>query len=143
MRFVLSLMLITSATLAQAQAPLDQALGVLDEFMAAFNEENVERWSNTLHYPHVRFASGTVTVFQDASNFRARPAFERLRATGWRRSAWISRTPTLVSDQKVHLETVFERYNEAGDAIGQYRSLYIVTKIKDTWGIQARSSLAP
>ena len=119
------------------------ALTVLDEFMAAFNDEDIVGWSETLHYPHVRFASETVTVYPSAAEFTDRPVFERLRSTGWRRSAWRSRTPTLVSDSKVHLETVFERYNAAGEPIGRYHSLYIVTKTNDHWGIQARSSLAP
>lgn len=143
MRSMMPLIFLITTTLVQAKPPLDEAMEVLDEFMTAFNAENTDRWSNTLHYPHVRFASGTVTVFPDAESFQARPAFERLRATGWRRSAWISRTPTLVSDRKVHLETVFERYDEAGRPIGQYRSLYIVTEKNGQWGIQARSSLAP
>ena len=119
------------------------ALAVLDEFMANFNDEDMVGWSATLHYPHVRFASETVTVYPSAAEFTDRPVFEGLRSTGWRRSAWRSRTPTLASDSKVHLETVFERYNAKGEAIGRYHSLYIVTKIDGRWGIQARSSLAP
>ena len=127
-----------------AQTPsVAAALAVLDAFMTAFNDGDIVRWSDTLHYPHVRFASKTVTVYPSAAEFTDRPVFERLRSTGWRRSAWQSRTPTLVSDSKVHLETVFERYNAAGEPIGRYHSLYIVTKINGHWGIQARSSLAP
>ena len=119
------------------------ALAVLDEFMAAFNDEDIVGWSETLHYPHVRFASETVTVYPSAAEFTDRPVFERLRSTGWRRSAWRLRTPTLVSNSKVHLETLFERYDATGEPIGSYHSLYIVTKIDGYWGIQARSSLAP
>ena len=119
------------------------ALAVLDDFMATFNDEDIVGWSDTLHYPHVRFASETVTVYPGAAEFTDRPVFEGLRSTGWRRSAWRSRTPTLISDSKVHFETVFERYNAKGEAIGRYHSLYIVTKIDGRWGIQARSSLAP
>ena len=113
------------------------ALAVLDEFMAAFNDEDIAGWSDTLHYPHVRFASETVTIYTSAAEFTDRPVFERLRSTGWSRSAWRSRTPTLISDSKVHLETVFERYNAKDEAIGRYHSLYIVTKIDGHWGIQA------
>ena len=123
--------------------PVAAALAVLDDFMAAFNDEDIVGWSDTLHYPHVRFASETVTVYTSAAEFTDRPVFEGLRSAGWRRSAWRSRAPTLVSDSKVHLETVFERYNAAGEPIGRYHSLYIVTKINGHWGIQARSSLAP
>ncbi len=81
-----------------AQTPsVAAALAVLNEFITAFNHEDIVRWSDTLHYPHVRFAG----------------------------------------------ETVFERYNAKGEAIGRYHSLYIVTKVDGRWGIQARSSLAP
>ena len=43
------------------------ALEVLDTFMATFNDEDIIGWSDTLHYPHVRFASETVTVYPSAA----------------------------------------------------------------------------
>ena len=38
---------------------------VMEEFMTAFNARDVEAWSQTLLFPHVRVASGDVTVSAD------------------------------------------------------------------------------
>ena len=41
----------------------------LDGFMLGFNKKDLEAVSVTLNYPHVRFASGTVTVWDSAEEF--------------------------------------------------------------------------
>ncbi len=119
------------------------AKATLDEFMLAFNARDMGRWAQTLHYPHVRFASGSVKVWDSAAEFNQRAPFKALVATGWDHSHWLSRDVVLASPNKVHLATRFARYNNANEVIGIYESLYIVTKQGKRWGIQARSSLAP
>ncbi len=120
------------------------AVGALDEFMRTFNSRDIDGWAASLNYPHVRFASGSVTVWQDAEEFAADPPFPRLAATGWDHSHWLEREVVLVSPGKVHINTVFQRFNERNEPIGTYESLYIVTRDKEgNWGTQARSSLAP
>ena len=47
---------------AEVDAAIEQAMQALDEFMLAFNRRDPEAWAATLNYPHVRFASGNVTV---------------------------------------------------------------------------------
>ncbi len=123
---------------------LDGAMAALDEFMVAFNGRDMEAWAATLNYPHVRFASGRVTVWQNAEEFAREATFANLEAIGWDHSHWLSREPVLVSPGKVHIHTVFERFNGFNQQIGTYQSLYIVTRDEDgNWGTQARSSLAP
>ncbi|MGM0631677.1 MAG: hypothetical protein ACQETO_00730 [Pseudomonadota bacterium] len=120
------------------------AMGALDEFMRTFNSRDIDGWAASLNYPHVRFASGSVTVWQDAEEFAADPPFQRLAATGWDHSHWLEREVVLVSPGKVHINTVFQRFNERNEPIGTYESLYIVTRDGEgNWGTQARSSLAP
>ena len=122
------------------------AMEALDAFMLAFNARDPEAWAATLNYPHVRFASGQVTVWESAGEFaeNARtgscPALAR---AGWDHSHWLSRDVTLVSPGKVHVNTVFQRFNSDNEPIGTYESLYIVTLVDGHWGTQARSSLAP
>jgi len=119
-------------------------MAVLDEFMRTFNQRDMDSWSATLNYPHVRFASGGVSVWEDAEAYAARPTFATLESTGWDHSHWISREVTLASPDKVHVDTTFQRFNSANEPIGTYRSLYIVTRDPNgRWGVQARSSLAP
>ena len=122
---------------------IENAMQVLDSFMTSFNARNMEEWSETLNYPHVRFAGSKVTVWDTKEKYSAIDIFERLSSTGWHHSAWLSRKVILVSENKVHISTIFQRYDENNNPLKQYQSLYIVTNKDGHWGVQARSSLAP
>ncbi len=119
------------------------AMAALDDFMATFNSKNMQTWAASLNYPHVRFASGGVTVWQSAEEFASARTFERLASIGWDHSHWLSREVTMASPHKVHISTVFQRFNDQNQPIAKYQSLYLVTLIDGHWGTQARSSLAP
>ena len=122
---------------------IENAMQVLDSFMTSFNARDMEEWSETLNYPHVRFAGSEVTVWDTKEEYSAIDIFERLASTGWHHSAWLSRKVILVSENKVHISTIFQRYDENNNPLKQYQSLYIVTNKDGHWGVQARSSLAP
>ena len=122
---------------------IENAMGVLDSFMTHFNERDMKKWSETLNYPHVRFAGGEVTVWDTKEEYSAIDIFDTLKSTGWQHSSWLSRKVILVSEKKVHISTIFQRYDENNNPLKQYQSLYIVTNLDGQWGIQARSSLAP
>ena len=122
---------------------IDNAMSALDMFMEAFNSRDMKAWAGTLNYPHVRFASGAVTVWMNAEEFERGATFDRLPRTGWDHSSWLARDVSLVSSGKVHVNTVFQRFNDKNEPIGTYESLYIVTLVDGHWGTQARSSLAP
>jgi len=119
------------------------AMAAMDEFMVSFNARDPEAWAASLNYPHVRFASGTVTVWDSAEEFAQTDSFERLQRAGWDHSQWLTREVILVSSEKVHISTVFQRFNSDNQPISTYQSLYIVTKVDGHWGTQARSSMAP
>ena len=102
---------------ANAQA-ISSATSALDEFMLAFNSKSMKAWTATLNYPHARFASGTVTVWPSAEEFERGRTFERLPRTGWDHSSWIQRDASLVSSSKVHINTVFQRFNDKNEPIG-------------------------
>ena len=122
---------------------IDNAMSALDMFMEAFNSRDMKAWAGTLNYPHVRFASEAVTVWMNAEEFERGATFDRLPRTGWDHSSWLTRDVSLVSPGKVHVNTVFQRFNDKNEPIGTYESLYIVTLVDGHWGTQARSSLAP
>jgi hypothetical protein len=122
---------------------IENAMGVLDSFMTHFNERDMKKWSETLNYPHVRFAGGEVTVWDTKEEYSAIDIFDTLKSTGWHHSSWLSRKVILVSEKKVHISTIFQRYDENNNPLKQYQSFYIVTNLDGQWGIQARSSLAP
>ena len=79
----------------------------------------------------------------NAEEFERGATFDRLPRTGWDHSSWLARDVSLVSPGKVHVNTVFQRFNDKNEPIGTYESLYIVTLVDGHWGTQARSSLAP
>jgi len=122
---------------------INNAMQVLDSFMYSFNARDMNSWSETLNYPHVRIAGGKVTVWDTKEEYSATNVFNRLTATGWDHSAWLSKDVVLVSKNKVHISTVFQRYDKNNNPMKKYQSLYVVTNDEGHWGVQARSSLAP
>ena len=91
---------------------INKAMQVLDSFMYSFNARDIESLSETLNYPHVRIAGGKVTVWDTKEEYSATNVFNRLTATGWDHSAWLSIDVVLVSKNKVHISTVFQRYDK-------------------------------
>ena len=124
-----------------------EALRVLDEFIANFNDRDYAAMAALSHYPHVRIARGEVFIWKSAEEFlaaRTPQDHERMvTSTGWHRTEWDSREVIQVGERKVHIAVRFTRYREDETAIGTYDSFYIVTKRDGRWGIQARSSYLP
>jgi hypothetical protein len=95
-----------------------------------------------MNFPHVRLASGRVIVTERAEDFRT-PYELLIEREGWHHST-LDRCD-LVHDgpDKVHFDVRFRRYHEDGSVYAEHRSLWVVTRDDDHWGIQARSSYAP
>ncbi len=148
-RVALFAMLFAIAVCAPVAARADavanaSALKVMDAFMAAFNARDAGAWADTLSYPHVRFASGKVTIFPDRAAFIAGNRIEALIAgEGWDHSGWDSLEVVQSSADKVHIAVAFTRYHADGKKYATYPSLYIVERSEGRWGVRARSSFAP
>lgn len=136
-----------SPALARDEAAEQAAMATLDAFMAAFNARDLEGWRATLHYPHVRIASGKVAVAATPADYASEATFAALGAEGWHHSAWADRRIIHSGPDKVHIAVRFVRYREDGSELSAFDSLYIVTKqatpTGEHWGVQARSSYAP
>ncbi len=122
-------------------AAVAEARRAMVGFMAAFNAEDREamqtRW---LHFPHVRFHSGRVTVMETSDDFAASVWERKGEAEGWARTAWDYVELIDAGLNKVHFRVQFTRFREDGSSIGSYKSLYIVTLLNGRWGVQGRSS---
>jgi len=121
--------------------PEAAALATLDAFMVALNRRDEPALNGTLHFPHVRLASGRVAVWDTPGTYRIADFLGRA-GDGWHESRWDERTVVHAGPEKVHFAVQFSRWRADGSLIGRYRSIYIVTQVDGRWGIQARSSFA-
>ncbi len=122
--------------------PEARARAAVEAFFRAFNARDDEAQRATMHFPHVRLASGRVRVTERAEDF-ATP-FERLaEAEGWDHSTLDACELVHEGPDKVHFAVTFSRYSSDGTRYATHRSLWVVTKIDGRWGVQARSSFAP
>lgn len=140
---VIALILLTARLYAVDPLAEIGARRVMDEFMTAFNSGDVHAWAATLNYPHVRFASNTVRVYNSALEFERDNADYPKRLAPWHHSRWESMNAIQSGPDKVHFSVEFIRFDASGKEIGRFPSLYVVTLKDGHWGVQGRSSFAP
>jgi hypothetical protein len=134
----------SAAAVVADEAPDAAAFRVMDEFLKAFNAKDAGAWADTLHYPHVRLASGKVAVYPDKASFVAAMNLEQFAAaSGWAYSTWDERKVVQSSPDKVHVSTLFSRHKADGSVYESFQSLYIIEKVDGRWAVRARSSFAP
>lgn len=115
----------------------------LDRFMAALNAYNAAAMDEAMHFPHIRIAGGTVTVYEKPGS-NPMDLFDKLRREdNWARSAWNERKVVQRNASKLHMALTYTRYRADGSTLGVYESLYVLTLKEGRWGIQARSSFGP
>jgi hypothetical protein len=117
------------------------AYEITDKFMETFNAKDLALHRATYHFPHVRIASGNVTIIPTAETEST--SFARLAAQGWDHSAWASRRIVQCEATKAHMLTTFIRYRADNSVLSQFNSLYIIEFKNGKWGITGRSSFAP
>ncbi|MEQ9123417.1 MAG: hypothetical protein RIM80_12725 [Alphaproteobacteria bacterium] len=116
------------------------AMAVLDAHMAALNARDAAGIAATLHFPHHRLASGRLQTWPTSETYL--DDFFARAGEGWSHSAWDRRDVIAAGPDKVHLDVTFTRYRADGAALGQFRSLWIVTKTDGRWAAAFRSSFA-
>lgn len=126
---------------ARYAAEIAAAQATLDAFMAAFNARDPRGMDATFNFPHVRFASNTVTVLKAGDMTSDR--FTTGALAEWGHSEWARRDVIHAGPDKVHINTRFNRFRKDGSLISGFDSIYIVTRVDGHWGIQGRSSFAP
>ncbi len=117
---------------------------VLDSFIANFRQPlavYLPRHLQTYLFPHVRIASGKISIIPSADSMPVSYWLARMPAD-WDHSEWVSRTIVQASPIKVHLVNVFRRFRKDNSVIADETSLYIMEKVNGKWGIRGRSSFA-
>ncbi len=133
------------AGISSAQPTIDldaserAAVGVVEEFFAAFNAADNVRLAELLNYPHV-FLLGEGTLRTALTPGDADTDFEALRTTqGWVRSSLHEIDTLSVAPSAVVFRLTFQRHNAAGESYWTTPALWIVTEQDGHWGIQVRS----
>jgi hypothetical protein len=119
------------------------AMKLLDNYMTAWNNKDMEAWERTFQFPHYRLASGNMSVLERPGMQDGARLWKTLAESGWHHSKWDHRRIIHATADKVHVDTRFTRYRADGSRIGSYESLYVLTKEGEQWGVKLRSSFAP
>jgi hypothetical protein len=114
----------------------------LDDYMNNFNAKDLKGWEATYQFPHYRLASGQMSVLERAGLRDSAQVFGTLQKAGWHHSRWEHRNIVQASADKVHVDTQFSRFRADGSKIGNYESLYVLTRENGRWGVKLRSSYA-
>lgn len=120
---------------------LRKALVVMDAYMAGINHGDEVAVNAACNFPHVWIARGQVMVWPNRGDYKL-DVFHATAGDGWARSQWDEIKPLHVAETKVHFQVKFTRYRGDGSVLGEFETIYIVTRQDGHWGIQARSSFA-
>jgi hypothetical protein len=118
----------------------------IEAFFQAFNTHDGEAYIQSLHFPHIRInAKGQVNILKDASE---QPPLENALAylakhEGWHHSTLDQVERVQESETKVHFKIQFSRFKADGTCYAVHKSLWVVTRKDNQWGVLARSSFAP
>lgn len=125
-------------------AAIEAARGVMDDFIRTFNARDEAAWADTLLFPHVRVASGGVTVTPTKAEFVATTDLDQFaQENNWSHSQWDDISVIQAGPDKVHFKVTFSRFNPQGERYATFDSLYVLQKTEQGWGIRLRSSFAP
>ena len=108
--------------------------------MAALNARDPDGLAATLHFPHYRLAGSAMKVWQTPATYL--DDFYARAGAGWARSQWNRRDVIQAEAEKVHLAMEFTRFHADGSELGTFRSIWVITRIRDRWAAQLRSSFA-
>jgi hypothetical protein len=119
-----------------------EAIGsdALDRFIETFNSRDPRAWAASLSYPHVRVSPHprTATFSPTEPGYANAVSYEAPDAMGWHHSAWDEKHVLAVSPTKIHASAQWCRYDAAGERILPNSVSYVITKVDERWGIQAR-----
>lgn len=108
-------------------------------FFETFNKKDADAWADVMSYPHVRLSPFRESrIYSRASDYSAAASWERIEATGWVRTQGIEPERVHESDEGVHLGGGWTRFDAHGARIRENRVVYVMTRLGESWGIQAR-----
>ena len=117
----------------------------MTEYLRSFNAKDVESWSKTMLFPHIRIASGGIILYPSASDLATKiDLYQFAQENNWSRSEWKTLDVIQASPEKVHVKVEFTRYDKTGEPYVSCTSIYVLRREKTgDWGIKSRSRFAP
>lgn len=117
-----------------------EALAVVDRYLAALNKRETAAIRDAFNFPHMRIgATGNLSRFETPEDYDFSHFFNKTGKDGWHHTVWDKTEVVYATEGKAHVAVDFTRYREDDSVIGRYFSLYIVTNQNGHWGIQAGS----
>ena len=114
---------------------------VIESFIEAFNERNSNKMADLFNFPHVRFANDSVSVISKSEYLNNQDKVTKLlKDEKWHHTEILNIKNIQSNDTKVHFIIHFLRLDENNSIIHNFKTLWIVTKVDDHWGVQFRSS---
>lgn len=131
-----------SEAASQHEEAESAALAAVDEYFAAFNARDPERFAKALHYPHMRIdGNGVPAIWTSWQEYAAAVDFDEIARRGnWARTNLDWKRVVQAGSAKVHVLVGYTRYNPQNEPILSQESLYVVTLHDGRWAIQMRSS---
>lgn len=130
-----------------SQTSIDSAgaLKAVDRFFETFNSRNALLWANSLHYPHIRKpgVGEPLRPYEPSmspEDYASRFDYSRIISTGWDHTEVKSKRIVHITIDKAHIAVLYHRFNQQGEIIRTTRVTYLVTRLDEQWGIQARFS---
>ena len=109
-------------------------------YVDAMNDPtNVDGWADTMHYPQVRIARGTLQQWETDVSFKAGSEPGRLRT--WFRTRLVSFDAVQVGQDAVNAAVQYSFENSDGESLATHDAVFLVTRRDGIWKIQARSSM--
>ncbi len=127
-----------ASRLESAEELIAGATRCIDAFTERFNAQDLAGMDALLHFPHVMYSAEELLVWECPGQL-PNDFFEKLIATGWAKSVYESKTPVLVSPNKVHFLIRYTRRRTDETVITSHENLWIVIKASGKWHIALRS----
>ena len=114
---------------------------VIEDYIDAFNSRDSKKMANLFNFPHVRFANDSVSVISKQEYLENQDnVTQLLKNENWDHTKIKSIENIQSSSSKVHFVIHFLRLNKNSNIIHDFKTLWIITKLKKHWGVQFRSS---
>jgi hypothetical protein len=113
---------------------------VIEDYIFAFNNRNPDGMANLFNFPHIRFANDTVSIISKDEYLENQDKVTKLlKKEKWHHTEIKSIESIQSGPSKSHFMIHFLRFNIEGNVTHDFKTLWILTKIKKHWGIQFRS----